>query len=89
MASATDNDVYRLAAREKRILVTHDADFDSIHAIASSPVGVVLIRLSNGTPRVQADVLAANLPELEVALLSGAYVTITDDSIVVQGPEMG
>jgi hypothetical protein len=44
----------------------------------------VLLRLSDGRPRSQAEVLVANLPELEQSLLEAAFVVVDDERIVVQ-----
>jgi predicted nuclease of predicted toxin-antitoxin system len=85
LASAPDPQVYRRAATEQRVIITQDADFGPIHAASHQPgVGVVLLRLSDGKPSHQSEVLAANLPPLEATLTAGAIVIIEDDFIRIQ-----
>ncbi len=84
LAEAVDQEIYRVACADSRVLLTQDSDFGPIHASAPSRVGVILLRLSDGTPRLQATILAANLPDLDPALSNGAFVTIEDDGIRVQ-----
>jgi hypothetical protein len=45
---------------------------------------VVLLRMSDGKPSHQAEVLAANLPPIEAILVGGAVVIIEDDLIRIQ-----
>src|SRR4051812_8277275 len=81
-ASAPDSLVYRRAGAEQRVIITQDADFGPIHAADPKPgVGVVLLRLSDGKPSYQAEVLNANLPALEMMLVAGAVVVIEDQFI--------
>jgi predicted nuclease of predicted toxin-antitoxin system len=85
LASAPDPLIYRHAAEEKRIIITQDSDFGPIHASDPQPgVGVVLLRMSDGRPSHQAQVLADNLPTLQSMLIAGAVVIIEDEFIRVQ-----
>ena len=81
MAAADDRVVYLRACAEGRIILTQDSDFGPIHAAASTRVGLVLLRLSDGRPRVQAVILGTNLPDLTAALGAGAFVTIEDGGL--------
>ena len=89
MASAPDTKVYLRALAERRIMVTQDSDFGPIHSVAGGDgIGVVLVRLSDGRPKSQSAILAANLPPLEASLAAGAFVVIEDGAIrVLQGGE--
>jgi predicted nuclease of predicted toxin-antitoxin system len=85
LASVPDAVIYERAGAERRIIVTQDADFGPIHAADPRPgVGVVLLRMSDGKPSHQAEVLAANLPPIEAILVGGAVVIIEDDLIRIQ-----
>jgi predicted nuclease of predicted toxin-antitoxin system len=84
LAAADDKVVYGRAVLESRSIITQDSDFGPVHTTSDSRIGVVLLRLSDGRPRSQAEVLVANLPELEQSLLEAAFVVVDDERIVVQ-----
>jgi predicted nuclease of predicted toxin-antitoxin system len=81
LAAVGDHEVYQRACTEQRFLLTQDSDFGPLHASSTARTGVVLLRLSSGNPAVQAQVLTANLPQLEESLAAAAFVTIEDDLI--------
>ena len=76
--AAKDEVVIQLAADEGRVLVSSDTDFGTLLAKrAEVRPSVVLFR--HGTdhrPRVQAEILLSNLPNLDEALQQGSLVTI-------------
>ncbi len=78
MSSANDAEIFDLAARENRVIVSADTDFGTLLALRSvSKPSVVLFR--GATPRrpaAQVARLLANLPSVEDALNAGAIVII-------------
>jgi predicted nuclease of predicted toxin-antitoxin system len=85
LASSPDPTIYRRAAAEGRIIITQDADFGPIHSSDPQPnVGVVLLRLTDGRPSHQSQVLAANLLDLQDVLTAGAIVIIEDEFVRIQ-----
>lgn len=78
LSSAADWEIFDLAAREDRIVVSADTDFGTLLALRQeSKPSVILFR--GATPRRPADqvaLLLANLGAIEVALVKGAIVVI-------------
>ena len=83
-ADADDRSLFVKAVSERRIVVTQDADFRAIQASSKVRTGVVLMRLSDGRPWVQADALIANLPPIESLLDRGGYVTLEDGGVRIE-----
>lgn len=80
---AVDPVIYQRAVDDHRTLVTRDADFGAIHTTSKLRTGVLLIRLSDGRPRTEADVLREQLPALEQRLVAGAFAVVSDDGVLV------
>lgn len=81
MARTADQLVYRAAVEQRRVVIAQDSDFGPIHAAASDRTGVIHLKLSDGRPRIQAEVLLANLSDIERDLLENAFVIVDDDRI--------
>jgi len=85
MQKADDESILAKARAEERILLTLDLDFGYLMAISGADLpSVIIFRLGNET----ADVITRRLEEVlyccEADLLSGALVTVDDDSIRVR-----
>jgi len=64
-----DEVIFEHAAREERIIVTQDMDFVSLlHRLQSTRPSVVLLRMRDGRPEVQAHRLIAALPIISESL---------------------
>ena len=45
----TDEEVYNLALRERRIIITFDLDFGEIYHFSKNKIGVIILRLEDQT----------------------------------------
>lgn len=86
MHAASDEEIFDLAARESRIVVSADTDFGTLLAARKSTTpSVVLFRHgSQHRPADQAALLEANLPQLVAALEAGSVVVIQPDRIRIR-----
>lgn len=84
--SAPDPEIMTAAARERRILLTADADFGALLALGSRATpSVVLLRSADHLrPAEQAELLAANLPLIAEDLEKGAIASLTRDRLRVR-----
>jgi len=85
MQGAPDLEVFSLAAREERVLVSADADFAALLALrdAAKP-SLILLRGRPKRPSAQAEFLLSNLPAFEDALEAGAVVVLEESRIRVR-----
>ncbi|MET0306184.1 MAG: DUF5615 family PIN-like protein [Solirubrobacterales bacterium] len=86
LLSAPDPEIMTAAARERRILLTADADFGALLALGSRATpSVVLLRSADHLrPAEQAELLAANLPLIAEDLEKGAIASLTRDRLRVR-----
>jgi len=86
LQAAPDPDVLGLASNEDRILVSADTDFGTILALrhAAKPSFILFRGDVERRPDRQAEVLLANLPQLERSLEDGAVAVITGSRIRIR-----
>jgi predicted nuclease of predicted toxin-antitoxin system len=86
MHAASDEDIFDLAARESRIVVSADTDFGTLLAArkSASPSVILFRHGSQHRPTDQVALLQANLPQLAAALEAGSVVVIQPDRIRVR-----
>lgn len=86
LLSAPDPEIMEAAARERRVLLTADADFGALLALGSRATpSVVLLRSADHLrPSEQAELLAANLPLIAEDLEKGAIASLTRDRLRVR-----
>ena len=82
---ATDRQILEYARKEGRIIITLDSDFHTILATenASSP-SVIRIRQEGLKGFEFSELIMKIFPKIHGALINGAMVTITDNSIRVR-----
>ena len=86
MSRATDADIVAWAARERRIVVTLDADFHALLALAGAPFpSVIRVRQEGLSGSLLADLLLRVWPRISAALGSGAAVTISERNVRIRG----
>jgi predicted nuclease of predicted toxin-antitoxin system len=86
MGAASDQAIFDLAQRERRVIVSADTDFGTILAQrkAAEP-SVILFRRNTGRrPTVQFELLMKNLHQIANALESGSVVVIEADRIRIR-----
>lgn len=86
MQAASDEEIFDRAAADNRAVVSADTDFGTLLATRNEtkPSVVLLRRISQRRPTVQVEVLSANLPDVEKALLAGAVVVIEEHRVRVR-----
>jgi predicted nuclease of predicted toxin-antitoxin system len=86
LLTATDPVILRAAAKEERILLTADSDFGALLALGSlaSPSVLLLRSADHLRPSEQAELIAANLPQIAEDLEKGAIVSLTRDRLRVR-----
>ena len=91
LAGATDDELFRLAASEKRVLLSEDTDFGTILALRSERRPSVLLfrRMSDRSARALLAILLANLDVVSAALDAGAVVVIEPERVRVRRLPIG
>ena len=91
MQSASNEDVFALAEREDRVLVSADSDFSTILALrAQSKPSLVLFRHgADRRPDAQLALLLDNLRELASDLQTGSVVVIEQARIRIRPLPIG
>lgn len=85
LSLATDNEILEYARAEKRVIVTLDADFHAILAVANeSEPSVVRIRQEGLKGSALADLVENIWPSIIEQLKSGAMVSVTEKSIRIR-----
>ena len=76
MSAATDPEIFDLAARERRTIISVDTDFGTILAArtAREPSFILFRKEATQRPDQQLDLLLKNLPKLEEHLITGSIV---------------
>jgi len=82
MQSSSDQDIFKRAAIDNRILISADTDFGTLLALSQdSKPSLILFRRSTRHPQDQASFLIANLPALERNLEGGCIIILEDTRI--------
>jgi predicted nuclease of predicted toxin-antitoxin system len=97
LLTATDPEILRSASKEGRILLTADSDFGALLALGSlaSPSVLLLRSADHLRPNEQAELMAANLPQIAEDLENGAIVSLTRERLrirelpIAEAPEGG
>ncbi len=86
MRSATDEEIFELAERENRVILSADTDFGALLAFRRAPKpSLILFRRSAGRrPAEQVSILVLNLPSIVKDLLDGAVVVFDEKRIRVR-----
>lgn len=86
LLTAADPVILQAAAKEERILLTADSDFGALLALGSlaSPSVLLLRSADHLRPSEQAELIAANLPQIAEDLEKGAIVSLTRDRLRIR-----
>ncbi len=85
LATADDSVILERATKERCVIVTQDTDFGTLLSGSGQRLpSVILFRMRDGRPSVQARVLLENISVLEDALRDGAIAVVTDALIRVR-----
>ncbi|WP_025321934.1 DUF5615 family PIN-like protein [Deferrisoma camini] len=90
LARATDSELLLVAALERRVVVTLDADFHALLAIREQATpSVIRIRREGLDGPAVAQLLVSCWPKIEQALAEGAAVSITATAIRIRKLPIG
>lgn len=90
MQTDSDENIFKRAASERRILISADTDFATLLALRKEKEpSVILFRRSLRHPDAQVTLLLTNLPNLESALNEGSIVILEDTRIRVRSLPIG
>jgi predicted nuclease of predicted toxin-antitoxin system len=86
MASAEDEAIFDRAGSEARVVISADADFGTLLSLrqTSTPLLILLRRLSGRRPKEQVAVLLANLANIAGELEEGSVVVFDEKRIRVR-----
>ena len=90
LSTATDREILEFARKDRRVVITLDADFHAIIAVenAVSP-SVVRIRQEGLKGAQLAELIEKIWPKIQGQLDSGALVSVTENSIRVRNIPIG
>ena len=91
MQAATDEEIFGLAAREGRVVVSADTDFGTLLALrrTAGPSVLIFRRFSGRRPEEQARLLLEQLPRVREPLERGSVVVIEQDRIRIRALPIG
>jgi len=85
MAAASDPEIFELAIKDNRILISADTDFGTLLALReSAKPSFILFRQTDKRPSSQLIFLLNQLPTLKKDLLSGCVVVFEDNRIRIR-----
>lgn len=86
LQTAEDEEIFALAAREDRIIVSADTDFGTLLALRRERIpSLILLRHPlQKHPRTQTTFLLRNLPNVRDALLKGSVVVLEEERIRIR-----
>lgn len=79
MPGCADTDILRRAALENRVVITHDLDFGNLLNYPVYYTGVIILRLSDQTPKATNSVLGSFLKKIERKSLINSLVIVSED----------
>jgi predicted nuclease of predicted toxin-antitoxin system len=87
MQAATDEEIFELASRDARVLVSADTDFGTLLALRRSakPSVIIFRRTSGRRPEAQAKLLLNRLPDIRESLDRGSVVVIEETRLRIRG----
>jgi predicted nuclease of predicted toxin-antitoxin system len=79
----SDAEILAISARDRRIVVTKDADFVNSFTLARQPEKLLLISTGNIANADLERILLPNLPTIVSAFATAAFIEVTRDSLLI------
>ncbi len=79
----TDVEIIEIAARERRVVVTKDADFVNTFLVAGQPSKLLLISTGNSTNADLENLLIPQIPSIVSAFETHDYIELTPSALVI------
>jgi len=90
MQSASDEEVFELAAKENRVLVSADTDFGTLIALRQEKEpSIVIFRRSDKRPQTHLHLLLTNIEHIKNFLEKGSIVVFDETQIRVRNLPIG
>ena len=85
LQGASDKEIFRVASKEQRIIITHDKDFAILVSQEKGDMsGVILLRFRNQNPKLIAPTLLGVLQSNIQEKFSGNLVIISENNVSIQ-----
>ena len=86
MQAASDEQIFDIAAQERRTLISADTDFAQLLALAQSvtPSLILFRRPFHGAPEAEIRLLLANLPGISSAVEGGCVVVLEESRVRIR-----
>ncbi len=81
----TDSEINALSLRERRVVITKDADFVNSYLLLGQPYKLLVISTGNITNTELEALFVPNIPAIVAALQTTSYIELTRTTLIIHG----
>jgi predicted nuclease of predicted toxin-antitoxin system len=81
----TDSEINALSIRERRVVITKDADFVNSYLLIGQPYKLLVVSTGNITNTELEALFMPNLPAIVAALQTTSYIELTRTTLIMHG----
>jgi predicted nuclease of predicted toxin-antitoxin system len=81
----TDSEINALSLRERRVVITKDADFVNSYLLLGQPYKLLVISTGNITNTGLEALFMPNIPAIVAALQTTSYIELTRTTLIIHG----